>query len=79
MKDKKVSLGADGKPVDHNASIVSDMTPNAGGDWDDWSILGFDDGDASTTIGDLEDSESIAFRNDDEDFFSLNSDAEDVE
>jgi len=71
MKDKKVSLGVDGKPVDHNASIVSDMTPNAGGDWDDWSILGFDDGDASTTMGDLEDSESIAFRNDDEDFLFL--------
>jgi hypothetical protein len=79
MKDKKVSLGADGKPVDHNASIVSDMTPNAAGDWDNWSILGFDDGDASTTMGDLKDSASIAFRNDDEDSFSLNGDAEDGE
>jgi hypothetical protein len=79
MKDKKVSLGADGKLVDHSASMFSDVGPNAAGDWDDWSIQGFDDGDASTTMVDFESSKSLSFQNGEQDSFSLNDDAEAAE
>ncbi len=61
MKDKKVSLGANGKPVDHNASISTNLAPSNVVDWDDWSIQGFDDGDESAIVDDYENSESTAY------------------
>lgn len=62
MKDKKVSLGADGKPVDHNASTPVNIGPSAVGDWDDWSIQGFDDENESTVMDEYEDSESTTYQ-----------------
>ena len=52
MKDKKVPLGADGKLVDHTASMASNFVPIDADDWDDWSAQGFDDGDDSIMIDD---------------------------
>jgi hypothetical protein len=60
MKDKKVPLSADGRLVDHTASISSNIGPLGVGDWDDWSVQGFDDGYDSMMMDDNEDSEFIA-------------------
>ncbi|KAH8786424.1 hypothetical protein F5882DRAFT_518183 [Hyaloscypha sp. PMI_1271] len=62
MKDKKVPLGADGKLVDHTASISINSGPIDIGEWDDWSAQGFDDGDDFVVDND-EDSEFPAYHN----------------
>jgi hypothetical protein len=62
MKDKKVPLGADGKLVDHTASISTNLGPIDVGEWDDWSLQGFDDGDGFAMDGD-EDSKFPAYLN----------------
>ena len=55
MKDKKVPIGADGRLIDHHASFSFDV--GSGADWDDFSLQGFDDGDESSQIGNLEEYE----------------------
>lgn len=41
LKEKKIALNADGKPIDHNASIATYEV--VADDWDDWSVRSFDD------------------------------------
>ena len=55
MKEKKIALDADGKAVDHNASIASYEVMAE--EWDDWSVRSFDgDGDESMVIDEDEES-----------------------
>ncbi|KAE9372451.1 hypothetical protein N431DRAFT_439565 [Stipitochalara longipes BDJ] len=62
MKDKKVPLGADGKLVDHTASMASNFVPVDANDWDDWSVQGFDDGDDLIMLDGNEDSEVSGYK-----------------
>ena len=68
MKDKKVPLGADGKLVDHSASMASSYAPNDGDDWDDWSVQGFDDGDEFSMVDENNESEVTGYKGDEESF-----------
>ncbi len=53
MKEMKVPLGADGKLVDHHASVASyEVRADEG---DDWSVLSFEDGEGSFVMDDDED------------------------
>lgn len=69
MKDKKVSLAPDGKPVNHNASYTrGEATQQAVDNWDDWSMQSFDDGEVSILIDDQDDTEfALHVKDDDED------------
>lgn len=41
MKEKKIALSADGKAIDHNASVATyEVVADDGGDW---SVRSFDD------------------------------------
>jgi hypothetical protein len=53
MKEMKVPLGADGKLVDHNASVASyEVRADEG---DDWSVMSFEDGESSFVMDGDED------------------------
>lgn len=73
MKDKKVPLGADGKLVDHTASISTNLGPIDVGEWDDWSVQGFDDGDDFAMDND-EDSKFPAYLNSGDSFVITDED-----
>jgi hypothetical protein len=78
MKDNKVPLGADGKLVDHTASMSSNIGPIDVGDWDNWSAQGFDDGDDFIMRGDNEEPEFAANQNGGDSFISIDSDKDEL-
>ncbi|KAE8448992.1 hypothetical protein EG329_008580 [Mollisiaceae sp. DMI_Dod_QoI] len=66
MKDKKVSLAPDGKPIDHNASMRGEATQKAIDHWDDWSMQSFDDGEVSVSIDDQDETEFVLLSEDED-------------
>jgi Zinc-binding loop region of homing endonuclease len=76
LKDKKVPLGADGKLVDHSTSMYSQIDPVDGGDWDEWSVLGFADGDESMLMDNNEDLEVAGSTYEGDSFINVEDDDE---
>ncbi|CZR58579.1 uncharacterized protein PAC_08471 [Phialocephala subalpina] len=53
MKDKKISLAPDGKPISHSTLYTrGEATQQAVDNWDDWSMQSFDDGEVSISLND---------------------------
>lgn len=66
LKEKKVPLTPDGKPVNHTPDFRVEATQKAVDNWDNWSMQSFDDGEVSVLIDD-QDEEEFALEGEDED------------
>ncbi|KAF8859930.1 hypothetical protein BDZ45DRAFT_339299 [Acephala macrosclerotiorum] len=67
MKDKKVSLAPDGKPINHSTSYTrGEATQQAVDNWDDWSMQSFDNGEVSILINDQDETEFVLHGEDDD-------------
>ncbi|KUJ13719.1 uncharacterized protein LY89DRAFT_146082 [Mollisia scopiformis] len=66
LKEKKVPLAPDGKPIDHDASTGQGASQKPVEDWDEWAMHSFDDGEVSVLIDDQDETE-FAMNGEDED------------